>query len=77
MKVQGDCVIVSQQEKKVFNAFVLFLKCIFQRPVSTGLGKELSLAVIEHENISSCHKGIQMVSWERTLKLGLIEYKVI
>lgn len=49
----------------------------FQRPASTGLGKELSLAVTEHENISSHHNGIQMVSWERKLKLGLIEYKVI
>lgn len=71
--------MIVSQERKDFNAFVLFFEMyfFFQRPVSTGLGKELSLAVPEHENISSCHKGKQMVSWERKLKLGLIEYKVI
>lgn len=39
--------IVSQQEGKVCNAFLLLLEIYFQRPVSAGLGQELGLAVTE------------------------------
>lgn len=55
MKVQGDCVIASQQERKMFNAFVWFLEMYFQRPVSTGLKNEFGLAVTELNMKISVH----------------------
>lgn len=55
-RFQGDYVSVSQHKRKVFfNDFVLFLVMYLQRPVSTGLGEELGLAITELNMKISVH----------------------